>query len=240
MTQQPRLEAPASQTLSRGIRILELLAEATRALSIDDVASQLSVHRSVAYRLIRTLESHRLVERSAEGYLQLGVGLAALATGVARDLHSAALPELTAAANDLGVTCFIATLDHDECVTLASVEARNTVATVAQQPGTRHPVTVGAPGKAILMQLAEYEWPENSTAEQRSAVGAAIQQGWAESQNEVISHLRSVAVPLRLRGRAPATLAAVYLTSSSDTSAIAARLTASAAAIREALDGISA
>ena len=54
--------APASQTLSRGIRILEILADAREPLSIDEIARRLDVHRSVAYRLLRTLEDHGLVD----------------------------------------------------------------------------------------------------------------------------------------------------------------------------------
>ena len=37
--------------------------------------------------------------------------LAALAAGVAHDLQAEALPELTAVANDLGMTCLLAVLD---------------------------------------------------------------------------------------------------------------------------------
>ncbi len=77
--------------------------------------------------------------------MRLGTGLAALAAGVAADLQAEALPELTAAANELGMTCFLVVLDHDECVTLTSVEPRHAVTAVAQRPGARHPVTRGAP-----------------------------------------------------------------------------------------------
>ena len=58
---------PASQTLSRGIRILEVLADAREPLMIDQVADRLGVHRSIAYRLLRTLEDHGLVTRDAGG-----------------------------------------------------------------------------------------------------------------------------------------------------------------------------
>ena len=65
------------------------------------------MHRSVAYRLLRTLEDHGLVTRDAAGRIQLGARMAALAAGVAHDLQAEALPELTAVANDLGMTCFL-------------------------------------------------------------------------------------------------------------------------------------
>ncbi|MCZ4149682.1 ArsR family transcriptional regulator, partial [Escherichia coli] len=47
---------PTSQTLSRGIRVLEIVANSPVNLSIAEIAAKLEVHRSIAYRIIRTLE----------------------------------------------------------------------------------------------------------------------------------------------------------------------------------------
>jgi len=226
--------APASQTLSRGIRILEILADGP--LSIDEVAARLDVHRSIAYRLLRTLEDHRLVARNASGLAALGPRMAALAAGVAHDLQAEALPELTAVANEFALTAFLAVLDGDEVITLTSVEPRHAVANVAQRPGTRHPVTAGAPGKAILSQLADAEWPGVSAA-LRAEVAEARARGYATSHDEVIPNLHSIAVPLSLRGRRPAALAVVHVASRHPDAEIAVRLQESATAIREALGG---
>src|SRR5690554_2982078 len=95
--------APHSQTLSRGIRVLETLAEAKSPTMISDIATTLGVHRSIAYRIVRTLEAHGLVARDASGGLSLAPRMAALARGVSRDLQAAALPELTAVANELEI-----------------------------------------------------------------------------------------------------------------------------------------
>ncbi len=229
---------PASQTLSRGIRILEILADARGALSIDEIARRLEVHRSVAYRLLRTLEDHGLIARDSAGAVQLGARMAALAAGVAHDLQAEALPELTAVANELGMTCFLAVLDHDECITLASVEPRHAVASVAQRPGARHSVAVGAPGKAILSILPSAQWPADVSERLRAEVAEAAERGWATSHDEVIPTVQAVAVPLRLRsGQRPAAIAVVYVGSTETPAAIAARLLRSAAVIREALGG---
>lgn len=229
--------APASQTLSRGIRILEVLADAGVPLTIDEVALRLGVHRSIAYRLLRTLEDHRLVGRDAAGAVSLGPRMAALAAGVAQDLQSEALPELTAIANDLGMTAFLAVLDGDDCITLASIEPRHAVASVAQRPGARHPVTVGAPGKAILLQLAAAEWPVDAASPLRDEVDAARVRGYTTSHDEVIPTVQSVAVPLALRGQRAAAIAVVHVATALDAAEIAARLQRSASAIRESLDG---
>ncbi|MHC2999572.1 IclR family transcriptional regulator [Microbacterium sp. HJ5] len=228
---------PASQTLSRGIRILEVLSDARGPLTIDEVATRLGVHRSVAYRLVRTLEDHGLVTRDPNGHLALGARMAALAAGVAHDLQAEALPELTDVANELGMTCFLSVLDHDECVTLASVEPRHAVASVAQRPGTRHPVTRGAPGKAILSLMPEASWPADVGTALRAEVTDAASRGFFESHDEVIPSLRAVAVPLVLRGRGPAAIAVVYLASTWEPAEVAARLKRSAAVIRGALGG---
>ncbi|MBO9626593.1 MAG: helix-turn-helix domain-containing protein [Microbacterium sp.] len=228
---------PASQTLSRGIRILEVLADARDPLTIDEVAARLGVHRSIAYRLLRTLEDHRLVGRDAAGAVSLGPRMAALAAGVAQDLQAEALPELTAIANELGMTAFLAVIDGDDCITLASIEPRHAVASVAQRPGARHPVTVGAPGKAILLQLPVGEWPADAAAALRDEVDAARDLGYTTSHDEVIPTVQSVAVPLALRGQRPAAIAVVHVATALDDAEIAARLQRSASVIRESLEG---
>ncbi|PRB07664.1 IclR family transcriptional regulator [Microbacterium sp. MYb64] len=227
--------APASQTLSRGIRILEVLADARGPLSIDEIAAALDVHRSIAYRLLRTLEDHGLVSRDASGLVALGARMAALAAGVANDLQAEALPELTAVANELGMTCFLAVLDGEECITLVSVEPRHAVASVAQRPGARHSVMVGAPGKAILAQLTEPEWPSGAGAALRAEATGVQAAGYATSHDEVIPTVQSVAVPLALRGQRPAAIAVVHVATDRTDAEIAARLQRSATTIRDAL-----
>lgn len=229
--------SPASQTLSRGIRILEILADARQPLAIDEIALRLDVHRSIAYRLLRTLEDHRLIGRDAAGAVSLGARMAALAAGVAYDLQAEALPELTAIANELGMTCFLAVIDADECITLASVEPRHAVASVAQRPGARHPVTAGAPGKAILAQLSPAEWPSGITDALRAQIELTRSRGYGTSHDEVIPTVQSVAVPLVLRGHRPAAIAVVHVATELDDATIAARLQRSASVIRDALDG---
>jgi DNA-binding IclR family transcriptional regulator len=237
MTRADGASAPASQTLSRGIRILEVLADARDPLTIDDLAARLGVHRSIAYRLLRTLEDHGLVTRDGNGRVALGSRMAALAAGVAHDLQAEALPELTAAANELGMTCFLSILDRDECITLASVEPRHGIASVAQRPGTRHPVTVGAPGKAILSTMPESAWPAGLDDAHRADVRTAREREWATSHDEVIAGLRSIAVPLALPKGERAAIAVVYLSDPHPDAEIASRLASTAAAITAAIGG---
>ncbi len=219
--------APSShaQTLSRGLRALEILAEAQAPLSIAELSTLLGVHRSIAYRILRTLEDHSLVVRDAGGRVQAGPGLAVLARGVSSDLQSAALPELTILANTLGMTAFVAVLNQQDCVTLVAVEPRHTGATVAQRPGTRHSVTAGAPGIAIQSALTEPDWERFAPGRRyRDDARTAQRLGYAVSHDEVIEGVSSVAVPVRIPGQLPAAVALVYIRSQHTPAQLGAQL----------------
>src|SRR5919112_2444466 len=161
---------PQSQTLDRGLRILEHLAAVGVPQPIADIGSALGLHRSITYRLLRTLEDHQLVERDPAGHYRLGLGMLGLARGVRTDLQSAALPRLDALVAELGMTAFLVVRTGDEAVTVTSVEPHDSPAHVTYRPGTRHPVDRGAPGLALLM-------PEPPTAEDRAALREARRTG---------------------------------------------------------------
>lgn len=219
----------ASQTLDRGLRILDLLAEADRPLTIAEVANGIAVHRSIAYRLVRTLENRGLVIRDDAGALRIGPHVATLARSVASDLQSAAAPELRTLADALTMTAFLVVLDQRECVTLTTAEPRAAVASIAQRPGSRHPVTSGAPGIAIQTLLGtadrlahgldEIESPEVARAR---AVGSAVSSG------EVIPGVTSIAAPIP--GAYPAAVAVLFV-DADDQDAVAGRVRAAALAI---------
>lgn len=201
-----------SQTLDRGIRVLEVLSESAAPLSVVALAETLEVHRSVAYRIVRTFEEHGLVERDRIGRIRLAPRMATLAHGVARDVQAVALPELTAIANTFGVTAFLTVLDRDEVITLVSVEARAGHGLPTHRPGTRHPVNAGAPGIAIQTQLSRLELERlrrRGLALAPEVIERAVANGFAVSHDEVVRGLSSVAVPLILAGRPPAALAVV-------------------------------
>jgi len=227
--------APPLQTLSRGIRMLELLADASGPLTIPTIASRLGLHRSIAYRILRTLEDHGLVIRDAAGAVELGPRMATLARAVSRDLQSAALPQLTAVANELTMTAFLAVLDRHDVVTLVTVEPAHAHATVAQRPGTRHPLASGAPGIAIQSVLTDTEWRALPGEHARDEAELARDRGYATSHDEVIVGLASIAVPVRAAGQPVAALAVVYVTNDVDADAIGSRLREAAAAIESDL-----
>ncbi len=204
--------AVGSQTLDRGLRALELLADAQGPVSIANLAEGLGVHRSNAYRVLRTLEEHRFVVRDDGGMIRLGPRMAALGRSAASSLQQAALPELGELANTFGFTTFIAMLDVDEAITLLSIEPTHGHANVAQRPGAKHPISRGAPGHAIEASLNHGEHLALFGGKAFSAAATEVRaRGFALSHDEVIQGLTSVAVPLRVAGEPPAALAVVCI-----------------------------
>lgn len=210
MPEQPAAKpASGSQTLSRGLTALSLLAD-HGGQSIQSLAGLLGVHRSVAYRLVRTLEEHRLVVRDGAGVLSLGPQLVVLARDVEHDLQSASLPHLQQLADELGATAFLAVRDGDDAVTLVTAVPRGVNASVAQHPGHRHPISLGAPGVALQSMLSDATWRELGHHEpMHPEVERVRQRGFAVSANEVMQGITSVGAPIRARGTTDASVAVV-------------------------------
>jgi DNA-binding IclR family transcriptional regulator len=182
-------DAPHSQTLDRGLRLLAAITGATGPVDLAMLADTVDLHRSVAYRLVRTLEDHRLVRRTADGRYEPGLGLAVLAASVSRPVQAAAFPELTRLAARARATAFLAVRDGDDAVTVASVEPPHGPAHVTYRPGNRHPVDRGAPGLALLAGA-------RARPGERPEVAVARERGYATSRGEVIPGLESVAAPI--------------------------------------------
>jgi DNA-binding IclR family transcriptional regulator len=182
-----------SQTLDRGLLCLEFVAASDRPVSIDATAAHLGVHRSIVYRLLRTLEHRHLVERSPDGDYLPGPYLAVLSRGVRRSLRSAAAPVLAKLCQSLATTAFLVVADGDEAVTIDSVEPTSLDAHVAYRPGTRHSIDRGAPGLALLAGRPP-------SAGERAEVAVARTRGWAESRGEVIAGMTSIAAPIADQG----------------------------------------
>jgi DNA-binding IclR family transcriptional regulator len=207
-----------SQTLDRGLSALTIIATSNTPLTIGEVATDLGLGRSVTYRMIRTLEDHRLVTRDVTGRLTGGTQLVALARGVKNDMQTAAAPILATLANLLGMTAFLVVSDSDEAVTVQVAEPTSTAAHVAYRPGTHHPLDRGAPGIALLAGDA----PKTS---ERPEVTQARVLGWAYSEGEVIEGMASIAAPVTSAdGATQAAVAIVHLAAGLDSIQVAPRV----------------
>lgn len=139
-----------AQTLDRGLRLLTLVAQSTGGITITEAAASLGVGRTVVYRLVATLASHSLVRRDRDGRLVLGAGVLRLTRRAIPLLAAAALPALRQLAETVGATAHLTVAEGSEAVAVAVVEPSWTRFHVAYRTGSRHPLGLGAAGRAIL------------------------------------------------------------------------------------------
>lgn len=222
----PRAAPPAampgggSQTLDRGLRALTLVCRGPEPMSVAEIARELGLHRSITYRLVRTLEHHQLVQRGPSGRYAAGPGLALLTGNLPPGLHE----HLQALADRTGMTAFVVVAQQQDAVTAQTVEPRGTLAHVSYRPGGRHPLTRGAPGLAVLAGRPAQQG-------ERSEVAAARARGWARSQGEVIPGYRSIAAPVPAPGEPCRMAVAVVFVGDADEDSVAAEVVRTAAAV---------
>jgi DNA-binding IclR family transcriptional regulator len=169
------MSAETSQTLARGLRVLELLAERPRGTSVAELAEQLGVGRTVAYRLVATLVEQRFAHKDADGQVRLGWGALVLARSAWPLLRAQALPVLRELADAVGATAHLTLAEGDEALAIAVVEPRWTDFHVGYREGSRHSLSQGAAGRAILAAREGIAGPVRSSGElQPGAFGLAI------------------------------------------------------------------
>lgn len=151
------MAAETSQTLDRGLRALELLAGVRGGLTVTELAARLEVNRTVAYRLVTTLEQHSLVRKDVRGRLHIGLGMLPLASAVQPVLRDVAAPVLRELAEAVGCTSHLTVADGGQALALAVVEPSWTDFHVSYRVGSRHPLDQGAAGKAVLLGRASDE-----------------------------------------------------------------------------------
>jgi DNA-binding IclR family transcriptional regulator len=182
-----------AQTLDRGLRVLEALAETAAGLTLAEIAARLGLNRTVSYRLLNTLQGHRLVSRLANGRYRLGMGIVELSRNVQTRLQDAALPVLQRLAEDLGATAHVTIADDPEAVVFLSIEPPNSPMHVVYRAGFRHPLDRGASGIALLAGRP----PQPG---ERPEIATARAQGYAISYGEIQRGGSGVAAPICLPG----------------------------------------
>ncbi|NLU64365.1 helix-turn-helix domain-containing protein [Rhodococcus sp. HNM0563] len=138
------------QTLDRGLRALEIISQRPGGISIAELAAELDVARAISYRIVATLEAHSLVARTEDGRIRLSAGTAILGLRFHPRLREVAQPLLRELAQQTSATAFLSMLEGDECVVIAVAEPDSGILRVGYRLGTRHPVSRGAAGIAIL------------------------------------------------------------------------------------------
>lgn len=201
------------QSVDRAARVLEILAR-TGGSGVSDVAAELGVHKSTAFRLLAALEDRDLVEQNTDrGKYQLGFGILRLASAmpVRLDLVPQARPVLDDLASRLGETVNLAVMREHFAVNVA--EARGPAAISAQTwLGQLTPLHATSSGKVLLAHLRDAERDAvlqaaglprltGSTLTSRGALDEQLdrarKEGYAMTLEEYEEGLNAVAVPVR-------------------------------------------
>jgi DNA-binding IclR family transcriptional regulator len=146
------------QSVDRALSILELLARDGEA-GVTEIAVELGVHKSTAFRLLATLEAHRLVEQDGDrGRYRLGVGNLRLAgaTTARLDLVTEARPVCRQLAADTGETVNITVRSETSALYLDQVAGSSALQS-HNWVGQHIPLHATSNGKVLLSELSEAE-----------------------------------------------------------------------------------
>jgi DNA-binding IclR family transcriptional regulator len=146
------------QSVDRAVTVLEILAR-DGDVGVTDIAGEIGVHKSTAFRLVAALESRDLVEQNDErGKYRLGVGILRLASATAArlDLIQESRPVCRMLAADTGETINIAVLSDGAALYLDQV-AGSSALQLHNWVGQRVPAHATSNGKVLLAYRREHQ-----------------------------------------------------------------------------------
>ncbi|MGH9158936.1 MAG: IclR family transcriptional regulator, partial [Vicinamibacteraceae bacterium] len=143
--------------MSRGLQILDLLAESNGEIGPATLAARLALHRSTVHRILMVLERHGLVRRSpTHGKYCLGMKLFTLGNqAIAQlELRDRAKPFLHRLVEETGEDAHICVLDGTEMLSVAQVAGPRRSRMPATL-GRRTPTHCTSVGKALMAFLPD-------------------------------------------------------------------------------------
>nr|WP_309485852.1 IclR family transcriptional regulator [Marinitenerispora sediminis] len=200
------------QSVDRAITVLEILAQNGEA-GVTEIAAELGVHKSTAFRLVGALERRGLVEQPGlRGKYQLGFGIIRLAGAMTAglDLTQQSRQVCEDLAADLGETVNIAIPSGDAVVNIDQV--RGVSAVVSQNwIGRQNPLHATSSGKVLLAHMRPAQQrrvlrgplraatPRTVTDPEtlRTQLDEILRRGYGTAAEELELGLNAVAAPIR-------------------------------------------
>lgn len=204
-----------SRTLSRGLAVLQALGDVGDGATIAELATSTDLDRAVLYRLLETLTAAGFVVRDVETRrFHLGVALVELGARASRGLEvrRLALPGMRALMEQCREAVCLAVRDRGDVVVVDRLEPPGLFVRVGYHVGFRHPLQVGAHGRALLAFLDAGERTALVARQPRLAgeIDACRARGFALSTDELERGASGVAAPVLNRaGRAIASVGVV-------------------------------
>ncbi len=200
---------PGTQAVRRAVRLLKAFDDEHPQRGLAELAGELGLNKTTAFRLLAALEGEGLVMRAAtaEGYR---LGPEAIAIGAralrATDLRSAAHGHLERLARDVGETATIEVLVDAEVLIVDEVSGGRLVES-APGLGTRWPAHATSTGKVLLAARSDVALPATLAActERTIASREALEhelaavrtRGYAVAADELEAGYVAVGAPIR-------------------------------------------
>ena len=190
--------APGSQTLARGLNALQLVASSPTGLTVAQVADDIGVHRTIAYRLLSTLAQFRFVAKGEDGRYRPASALAVLGASFDNNVRQLCVPTLRGLADELGTTVSLLVAEGDQQVAIAVMVPTNVYYQLSFHEGSRYSLDRGAAGLALLASMP----PRPG---ERELVQQTRRQGWVITHGEIEPNTYGLAVPVRRKPPSPPT-----------------------------------
>jgi IclR family KDG regulon transcriptional repressor len=206
-------EASGSRSVRRALDILDLMLRRDAPLTVQQIITELSIPKSTAYELVKTLSDHHFLAPSGKG-AGLFLGHKLFELGMAYRSHVDLLRDGSAVAEALrdetGETVQLSVLENDLMMVLFKVEGTRPVRIISKI-GSRVPVNWAAAGRLLVSDLDDHALRSLLTATIRpSPTGKAPtdvdrlirqirdfrRQGYATELNETNDHAGCVAAPV--------------------------------------------
>lgn len=200
------------QSVDRALRILEILAR-TGGAGVTEIAAELDVHKSTAFRLLAVLEQHDLVEQASDrGTYALAFGVVRLAgaTVAHTDLAQIGRPACERLAEAVGETANVAILGEGSAINVCQAHGRSAIGSV-NWVGRSTPLHATSSGQVLLAfappavrdevlsagleRFTEHTIVDPAALE--AELASVAREGWALTREAYEIGLYGVAAPVR-------------------------------------------
>lgn len=198
--------------LASGLEVIQAFDHEHPRMTLSEVAARTGMNRAKARRFLLTLHALGYV-RKQQRYFELAprvlqLGYAFLSANNYRDVIQQHLEDITA---ETGESSSLGVLDGNDVIYVARSAAKHRLMAITLSVGTRLPAAHTSMGRMLLAQLSDTDLDHflssvalesytdktvTDVSELRSQIVKARQQGYAISDQELDSGLRSIAVPV--------------------------------------------
>lgn len=146
------------QSINRALDIIEAVAEAGRPMGLTEIANQVGLHKSTAYRIIETLFQRGYLTKTDEGSYKIGLKLIDAVSCYINslELQTEARPYVARLAARFGLTAHLGVLDGEYVVYIEKMDVFSTVR-MYSQIGLRMHAYCSSLGKVLLAGLSKAE-----------------------------------------------------------------------------------